>query len=204
MKDIGSAWGIQSLFIVAAVSPEIIGASLKSRARHVEGAHLGTYFRILGPLSKRLLLMRRSRSLRAMQALLDPDGYDKLGCWSTHLIIAHQEAMTLTTTLSEDKQWLANNLAPRESIIIEDDQPNTVDIDLLPTIDVEFFPKGAPSPIRTKGIKLVSTGMRRLGEWLRTTHRELRIRISVRVQSFRSLGEGVVGFSVHGGEGIGR
>jgi len=48
------------------------GASLHSLVRHVGGSHLGTYYRIAGPLIARLLVMDGNTPRKAAAHLLNP------------------------------------------------------------------------------------------------------------------------------------
>jgi hypothetical protein len=67
-------------------------------------------------------------------------------------------------SLSYEDIYLANLLAPRVNIIKYVGDSTSVDLDLLPTIEVGFFHAGTLFPITTKGVHHVFKGLRRMGE----------------------------------------
>jgi hypothetical protein len=71
----------------------------------------------------------------------------------------------LTKNITENDHCLANFLAPCGSIIKHAGHPTSVDLELLSTIDVIFFPPGAISPINPKRARHVAAGLHRLSEW---------------------------------------
>ena len=66
------------------------GASLHSLNRHGGGSHLGTYYRIVGPLIARLLVMGGNIPRKAAAHLLHPAEHVRNGGWAMHLLDAHK------------------------------------------------------------------------------------------------------------------
>ncbi len=71
------------------------GASLHSLVQHGDGSHLGTYYRIAGPLIARLLMMGGSTPRKAAANLLNPAVHTDRGGWAMHLLEAHRAVADL-------------------------------------------------------------------------------------------------------------
>ena len=70
-------------------------ASLHSMMHHEGGSHLGTYYRIDGPLIARVLMMGGATPRRAAAHLFSPLEQADRGGWAAHLLKAHQAAVDL-------------------------------------------------------------------------------------------------------------
>jgi hypothetical protein len=71
------------------------GASMHSLVQHGGGSHLGTYYRIAGPLIAHLLLMGGPTPRKAAAHLLNPSEQEHGGGWAMHLLDADISAVDL-------------------------------------------------------------------------------------------------------------
>ena len=140
------------------------GAKLHSLVRHGAGSHLGTYYRIAGPLIARLLLMGGPTPRKAAAHLLNPSDQVHGGGWARHLLDAHKAAVDLQESFSRDELQMAFLLAPRGIVITLPGDPRNVAKELPPTVGTDVLPLGPISPGGLRGIKHIADGIRRLSD----------------------------------------
>ncbi len=140
------------------------GASLHSLMQHGRGSHLGTYYRIAGPLIARLLMMGEATPRRATAHLLSPREQADRGGWVAHLLKAHQAAMDLQESFTHDDLHMVFLLAPRGLVITIPGDPRNVAKELPPTVDTDVLPPGPLSLGSARGVKHIAAGIRRLSD----------------------------------------
>ncbi len=132
---------------------------------HAEGIHIGTYYRIAGPLIARLLLMGESTPRKVAADLLSPAEKGIGGGWASHIIAAHRGSKDLQESFSNEDLQMALMLAPRGLVITVPGDPQSVSKDLAPTVDIDVISVGRLTPEFMRGIKHVAAGIRRLSDW---------------------------------------
>ncbi len=141
------------------------GAALHSLAQHGGGSHLGTYYRIAGPLIARLLLMGGSTPRRVAANLQEPPERGSVGGWAAHLHAAHRAAVNLQDSFTAEDLNRAFLLAPRGLLITLPGDPTSAAKDLPQTVETAVVPTGCLSPGPARGIRHVAAGLRRLQDW---------------------------------------
>ena len=130
--------------------------------QHGGGSHLGTYYRIAGPLVARLLMMGGATPRRAAAHLLSPLEEADRGGWAAHLLKAHQAEVDLQESFTHDDLQLPVLLAPRGLFITILGGPRSVAKELPPTVDTDVLPLGPLSPGSARGVKHIAAEIRRL------------------------------------------
>jgi len=141
------------------------GASLHSLVMHGGGSHLGTYYRIVGPLIARLLAMGGCTPRKVAEHLLNPSAVQEGGGWAFHLLEAHKAAVGLQESFTKDELKTTFLLAPRGLVITMPGEPSNVSKDLPPTVDTDDIPIGPLSPMSARGVRHVAASIRRLTDW---------------------------------------
>jgi hypothetical protein len=123
------------------------GASLHSLVRHEGGSHLGTYYRVAGPLIARLLAMGGSTPRKVAAFLLHPAEHvhGEGGGWAMHLNDAHRKAVNLQESFTANELQTSLLLAPRRLVITVPWNPSNVAKDLPPW--TRTFSQQAPYPL---------------------------------------------------------
>jgi len=116
------------------------GAALLSLVQHAEGIHLGTYYRIAGPLIARLLLMGGSTPRKVAADLLSPAEKGIGGGWALHLLSSHKGATDLQEAFSNEDLQMALMLAPQDLVISIPSDPQSVSKEPAPTVDIDVIP----------------------------------------------------------------
>ena len=133
---------------------------MHSLVRHEGGSHLGTFYRIAGPLIARLLVMPR----KVAAHLLHPDEHVRNGSLAMHLLDAHKAAVEMHESFTENELQTALMLAPRGLVITMPGDPSSVAKDLPPTVDTDVLPAGPLSPRSARGARHIAAGTRRLSD----------------------------------------
>ena len=135
------------------------GASIHSLVQHGGGSHLGTYYRIAGPLIiARLLMMGGHAPRKAAAHLMNPSEQADGGGWATHLLDAHKAAVGLEKSFSNDDMEMAFLLAPRGLVITLPGDPCNVAKEVPPKL-------GLLSHGSARGVKYIVAGIRRISHW---------------------------------------
>ena len=138
---------------------------MHSLVKHGGGRHLGTYYRIAGPLIARLVMMGGTTPRKVAADLLSPSEQGYGGGWSPHLLEAHITAVDLQESLSNEDMQMAFLLAPCGLVISLLGDPRSMSNEQAPTVDTDVIPLGRLSPGSTRGIKHVAALIRRLSDW---------------------------------------
>jgi hypothetical protein len=110
------------------------GAALHSLVHHGGCNHLGTYYRVAGPLFAKLLLMGGPTPRKVAIELLDPLGQGPEGGWAAHLLEAHRSAVELQESFSAEDLHPAFLLAPRGLVVSLHGDSSSVAKDLPATV----------------------------------------------------------------------
>ena len=108
--------------------------------QHGRGSHLGTYYRIAGPLIARLLMMGEATPRRATAHLLSPLEQADRGGWAAHKLKAHHAEVDLHESFTHDDLPMAFLLAPRGLVITISGNPRGVAKELPPIVDTDVLP----------------------------------------------------------------
>jgi len=143
------------------------GAGLHSLVQHGGASHLGTCYRIAGPLIARILLMGGTTPRKVAADLLSPSEQGNGGGWASHLPEAHKMAVDLQESFSNGDMQMAFHLDPRGLVIFLPCDPRSVSKEQAPTVDTDVIPPGRLPPGSTRGVKHVAAGIRRLSDYRR-------------------------------------
>ena len=138
---------------------------MHSLVRHGCGSHLGTYYRIAGPLIARLLMMGGNTPRKAAAHPLHPDEHVRNRGWAMHLLDAHKAVVELQESFTANELQKALLIAPRGLVITVPGDPSSAAKDLPPTVDTDVLPACPLSPGNDRGVMHIADGMRRLSDW---------------------------------------
>ena len=93
------------------------GAALPSLRELAPASYLGAFFRVTGPLTKRLALMGGTTTTRAATLLADPEAASATYAWAAFLTAAHREAIYLQDSVIGPELHIISLVAPRANII---------------------------------------------------------------------------------------
>jgi hypothetical protein len=132
---------------------------------HAWGAFLGAFYRIAGPIQKRLVAMGGSTNRAIAAALHDLTAVRDTLQWAHSIGEAYLAGNGLRQSFSPAEKDTVDRLAPRGNTIFFAGDPTSIVEDLLATIEDEPLPELHQAIATPKGIRFIAAKLCKLTEW---------------------------------------
>ena len=141
------------------------GSSLHFLERHGRDSHLGTYYRIAGPLIARLLVMGGLIPRKTAELLLSPTSAKACEGWASHLLQIHGVVEGKEGSFTPEGLKTVFLLSPRGLFNTLSGEPNSVNKELPQAADTDVLSPSPLSPRCARGVKRIAVGIGRLTDW---------------------------------------